>query len=460
MKLFAMNKPKTCVAMTFILLMLSVMLTAMPIQAQIISGTEYNHGGAAPGTPNGSVPLPAGVTPGFTVVVTPYLSFSPNPIGVGQTLLVNMWLNPANDFRRYFTNYTVSMIKPDGTAVTVGPLNSYAADTTSYFTYSPDQVGTWQLRFNFPGGFYPAGIVTQPAGLGNAGYSTNFTLSCYYPPAQTAWQNLTVQQAMVQSWPPAPLPTDYWTRPVTPDNREWYSIMGDFPWRGPGGGPTWPANTNTHWDSNYAFTPYVQAPNTCHIVWRKEGAIGGLVGGDNGIVSFTAGGGNPTIVYQGRCYQTITKPMPTTVNGTQVVEPVSTWECYDLRTGQVYWDQTGVTAPSYIEYVSGDLLAQVAGGGAVAVSGATSTAQATTNSLVAISGNRLLKYDPNTGVCSTNVSIPVFATNTYYANAWVLSVQSVVPSTGTGPGPNGRQYLINWTTAGSTPISLQGYSTI
>lgn len=155
-----MNKPKTCVAMTFILLMLSVMLTAMPIQAQIISGTEYNHGGAAPGTPNGSVPLPAGVTPGFTVVVTPYLSFSPNPIGVGQTLLVNMWLNPANDFRRYFTNYTVSMIKPDGTAVTVGPLNSYAADTTSYFTYSPDQVGTWQLRFNFPGGFYPAGIVT------------------------------------------------------------------------------------------------------------------------------------------------------------------------------------------------------------------------------------------------------------------------------------------------------------
>jgi hypothetical protein len=175
-------------------------------------------------------------------------------------------------------------------------------------------------------------------------------------------------------------------------------------------------------------------------VWNKQNAISGLLGGDNGIVSLTSGGGNPNIIFQGRCYQTLTKAMPTLVNGTVRTLPTSVWECYDLRTGQVYWDLTDVTAPSYIEYSSGT----------ESVVGAAAAAAGITPSLVAISGNRLIKYNPTTGAVTLNVSIPTFSTNTYYMNMYVLSVQTIVPSTGTGPGPNGVFRLINWTTRGTS----------
>jgi hypothetical protein len=39
-----------------------------------------------------------------------------------------------------------------------------------------------------------------------------------------------------------------------------------------------PAETN-HYSSNYKLTPYVQAPNTAHIVWNRQGALSGLMGG-------------------------------------------------------------------------------------------------------------------------------------------------------------------------------------
>ncbi len=101
--------------------------------------------------------------------------------------------------------------------------------------------------------------------------------------------NLTVQEGMITSWPSAATPTDYWTRPVSPENREWQNILGDYPWYGPGGGDGWRANTNTYWSARYKFTPYVQAPNTAHIVWKRQGAIGGLIGGSQGDLSFTSG---------------------------------------------------------------------------------------------------------------------------------------------------------------------------
>ncbi len=60
--------------------------------------------------------------------------------------------------------------------------------------------------------------------------------------------------------------------------------------------------------------------------------------------SLTATGSTPSIIYDGRCYQTITK----VINGVSQ----TVWECFDLRTGQVYWDQTGITqVPTMISYV-------------------------------------------------------------------------------------------------------------
>jgi hypothetical protein len=55
------------------------MLIPMPAKGQKYTNVQEG----------GSVPLPAGVTPGATYETIAYMSFRPNPIGLNQPLLVN-----------------------------------------------------------------------------------------------------------------------------------------------------------------------------------------------------------------------------------------------------------------------------------------------------------------------------------------------------------------------------------
>ncbi len=420
-----MNKRKTTIATAIVLALLMTSLiplssTIQPVKAQL-SKTQPNSG-----------PIPAGVTPNATVTSGAYLSFRPNPVGLGQSVLVNMWITPAPEAMRMFLDFKVTITKPDATVET-RTLNSYTDDGTAWFEYTPDQTGTWKFKFDFPGTFFPAGNYLSGYIVANSS-GTAYTGTNYYTPASTPEQTLTVQKDLVASWPQAALPTDYWNRPINTENREWWVIGGDFPWRGPGGGPTWDQlypNTTPYWSTSYAFIPWVQGPNSAHIVWKRQGAFGGLIGGDNGYTSYTSGGGNPNIVFQGRCYQSITKVMPTTVNGSVLTMPVSVWQCYDLRTGEIFWEQTGVSAPTVIEYSKGSA-------GPVAGSEFGISASA---SLVFIGSSRLIKYNPFTGAVTLNISIPV-SSATYYMNGYAFSVQTI--------NATASQYrLVNWTTQGT-----------
>ena len=302
-----------------------------------------------------------------------------------------------------------------------------------------------------PGQYFPVGNYTMPEGTSNAGYTDSYTRSMYYTPASTVERTLVVQQDMVASWPASALPTNYWSRPVQSENREWWIIAGDFPWRGPSGGSTWDnlypntygyytSNTGFFAGDNQRFTPWVQAPNSAHIVWKRQIQLSGILGGDQGYASMTTASGTPTIIYQGKAYQTVTKPF----NGVTQ----SVLQCYDIRTGEIFWERTGVTTPSVIEY--GEGLPSVPGANA---------AVGITPALVSMSDNRLIKYNPATGAVSVNVSIPQwasitgFSTSVYYTNGYVLSVQEL-NATG-GPGEYGTPTagiyrLINWTTFGTS----------
>jgi hypothetical protein len=237
------DKSKATVIFVTVLLMASFVLAATnSVQAQLI-------------TDGGSQPLPAGVTPDVTTASVSHISFRPNPVGVGQTILVNMWMEPGLNPNWYFTGYKVTITKPDGTTETK-TLNSYPADATAWFEYVPDQIGTYKLKFDFPGSYFPAGTYksyyTGPVGQPQQTYNKSY----YYEPSSTPEQSLIVQQDLVASWPPSPLPTDYWTRPVSPENREWWSILGDYPWSGPGGGNGWPAETSIYSDPTRNSTRY------------------------------------------------------------------------------------------------------------------------------------------------------------------------------------------------------------
>ena len=171
---------------------------------------------------------------------------------------------------------------------------------------------------------------------------------------------------------------------------------------------------------------------------------GGIVGGDvaerggGGVqTSIYSGGGFgmdtnfPSIIFMGRCYQTITKPMMQLVNGSEVMLPTSVWQCYDLRTGQIYWEQTGITmVPTRIMWEAAT----------PEVAGAESDWRSAP-SLVYISASRLVKYNPFTGAASTNISIPF--TGTVWGNEKVYSVQT----TGVTADP---YRLVIWNLTGSS----------
>jgi hypothetical protein len=319
------------------------------------------------------------------------LSCEPNPIGVGQYTNVFCIIvppaNPTTDFR--FKGFVITITHPDGTNET---LYRDAPDLTAsvVFTYTPAIVGDYKFQFSFPG------------------QTVNFTqASYYYQPTTSPVVTLHVQQNPIPSYQEAPLPTDYWQRPIYPNNRVWALIGGNWMQSG-------------YNASAAQFNPYSTGPTTSHILWDQPLNIGGLVGGGqetvvgagqgvtnlNGDVSVEAGFGGRqiTCVLMGIAY--IVLP-----DGIHAINESS---------GQTLWIKPGgLTGASYgtslqnagIEPVP--VLIQVSGG------------SATTPGI-------LVKYDLFTGTTLLNT--------TGYSGTF--SDPYVVSKIG--------NYLVNWTTIGSS----------
>jgi hypothetical protein len=375
-------------------------------------------------------PLPAGVTPAVNTQTVCSLSVRPRLVGLGQSVLVNAWLCPATQNIRNVRGYKFTFTKPDGTT-TVFTTDSENATAAIWFDYPIDMVGAWTVKCEFPGTYFN-------------GTNNQATESAYYQPSTSKTQSFTCQADFNPSWPAEALPTDYWTRPVDFSHRDWWPILGNYPANGYDGttDPQWSTrypDTNPLWSSAYGLIPWVQGPQSSHIAWIETNNPAGVVGGQMGQEGNTIASDLSTspylcnLVYGGRGYRMVSKPVP--INNSMLM-PTSpnTWQSFDLRTGQVYWEQTGITqAPTFIEYTK-------------SVTTAAISADAVTASLVYLSTTRLIKYNPNTGAATANVSISVTPTisGTTYRNGYVLSIQNL----GNTSAPNYR--LINWTTSGTS----------
>jgi hypothetical protein len=394
LKNISVKTRKITTTIMLILLMTSIALfTNKPANAQ--SGISQPVTGA----------LPSGITPAAIANVRAFLSFRPNPVGVDQAILINLWTSVAPGAGRMHHDYTLTITKPDGTKE-VQKFDTYPNDGTAWSEYVVDQVGTWKFKFDFLGTYFPAGYYIDGYIVNATTGGTLYTESCYYPPTSTPEQTLTVQQDMVASWTPAQLPTDYWTRPVSMMNREWWPILGNYPY------------PFTSGNGDFAG-PYVIAPNSAHIVWRRQGDIVGLIGGELGTTSnYQSGiggvsGGSPSVIYVGRAYQTYNKPGVGSVA-----------QCYDIRTGQVFYEipiaQGGVT-PTILSYPS------------------VSSLGTATPELMTISGGRLIKINPWTGLVTANVTA---LSGTFHSGAYIISLQTNNTAAG--------NRLINWTTVGTS----------
>ena len=258
-----------------------------------------------------------------------FLSVAPNPVGVNQEVTVIIWLDivppTVAGAVTAWEGYRVNITKPDGSIETKGPYSSHS-DGGYYFTYKPTKTGIYKFQFSFPG--------QTVAGV-------------YYKPSKSAIVELTVQEKPIEAWPDTPLPTDYWERPINAENRLWYQIGGNWLM----------AAYDTMirpFDTGGAFSPYADAPDSPHIVWTKELAFGGIVGGEFGYganyytgmsyeMKFT-----PPVVINGRLYYNIFQ--------TGLLDPaLSGVVCVDLRTGEEVWrreDMPQINLGQILEYNS------------------------------------------------------------------------------------------------------------
>jgi outer membrane protein assembly factor BamB len=225
-----------------------------------------------------------------------YLTYRPNPIGVGQSLLVAAWVTPRETLPGdTFKGFMFTFTKPDGTTASIGPLESFP-DGTTYFEYTPDQVGQWTVEFDFPGDTYTA-------------------------PCNTGKQTLTVQQNPIPGYPQATLPAGTWTFPVTPENKEWANIIGPYlqPTGGTGLGPD---------GTGSRYNAYSQGPNTAHILWKipPVAGVAGVVGGQFGMLAnYGKTSASVNVVMAGKGYYSASNVI----------------HCVDIQTGEELWTAPG-----------------------------------------------------------------------------------------------------------------------
>ncbi|NLF89649.1 PQQ-binding-like beta-propeller repeat protein [Candidatus Bathyarchaeota archaeon] len=257
-----------------------------------------------------------------------------NPIGVGQTTYIYMFLTPTyadtlmtNNYR--FHNFNLTIVAPNGEVT--NKIFETIQDTTSNqgYSFTPDQVGTYQIYFNFPGqnvNDYPYSPTSQ------------FKNDTYLP--SSASTTLVVQEEQVKYIDQAPLPTEYWTRPVYGENTMWFTIASNWLGSGaPGYGAMIGPNQRT-------FTDSAVGSLTNHVMWTKEVQPGGVVGDNNyeNIANTYFEGTayqqrfiNPIIVY-GRLYYK--EPLSFANQAGDMV-------CVDLRTGQEVWRRSDIPALSF-----------------------------------------------------------------------------------------------------------------
>jgi len=287
-------------------------------------------------TPTTSAHLPAWKIPTYA-----YIQCDLNPVGVNQTTRIYMWLDVtfdsadlSNNYR--FHNYELTITAPDGT-ITKQTFDTVTDPTSNQgYTFTPTQVGTYDLNFDFPG---------QTMTTSNSNPTSAYINDTYMP--SSASTTLTVQETPLPApYAGAPLPTEYWSRPIYGENTQWYTISSN--WLGPAG------LTPGGYGSD--FPGDAVGPQTSHIMWTKPLQPGGVVGGNNFQIkgdTYEQGSAyldrfqNP-IILDGMLYYTepisfAATPYPLAPNN----YPYGPTDCVDLSTGKLIWSSTNVPALSF-----------------------------------------------------------------------------------------------------------------
>jgi len=299
------------------------------------------------------IPTASAHTPPLDITTNAYIAGLPNPIGVGQSTLIYMWLNRVfgqwptgepsgvhyaavnNNYR--FHNYKLTITDPDGQTTT--QTFETIQDTTSSQSYSftPEKVGTYILTFNFPGqkvNDYPHSPTTT-------------LINDTYLPSEASVE-LIVQEDPIPTYPDTyPLPSEYWTRPIYGENPGWFTIASNWLGTGQPGYGGYSSSFNLGGNGAIFYPGDAVGPMTSHVMWTKSLQTGGIVGGNNFAIQ-----GNQ--YFEGSAYNQRYQN-PIVINGKIYFnEPIAftgsnsgPLDCVDLRTGELIWSRSDLPSMSF-----------------------------------------------------------------------------------------------------------------
>ena len=262
-------------------------------------------------------------TPAVAIKSWPYLVASPDPVGVGQRVIIVLWVDKplpgaavTNNIRRH--GYTLTITAPDNSVET--EQWDVVQDTTGiqYLVYTPNQAGEYTLKFDYAGEKYIWNQANTPGLFAADAIFENDTFS-----SASKTITLTVQEEpLAEPISSYPLPSEYWTRPIEGQNTDWWKISSN-----------WLSGAYTA----YNIQPDGPGPNTPHIMWTKPVQDGGVVGGNittalDGDTYYSGMAYNTRasnlIIMHGRLYYEL--PYLNLGEG-------GGWMSVDLRTGEKIW---------------------------------------------------------------------------------------------------------------------------
>ena len=239
----------------------------------------------------------------------PFVDAVPKIAGAGQPVLINWglinYLENVNDG----WNVTLQVTYPSG------KVENHTGKTWSTGTVGRKisfmEPGNYTLQCVFDGEYYE--------------YRGNAALTGYYKPSKSANVTLEIREGHWKlDHPGHTLPTEYWTRPVDSQLREWFSMMGS--WIIPTDSRGAPQNM-----------PFNAAPESAHILWSMPigDNFGGLSGGDAGLAAYETGE-----AYDGKFANSFIIAGVLYYNKYVSNSDIQTVVAVDLHTGKIVWEKS------------------------------------------------------------------------------------------------------------------------
>jgi outer membrane protein assembly factor BamB len=265
-------------------------------------------------------------TPPWNVPTSAYVTCAPDPIGVGQTTTIVVWVDRYSPFAgggvgQRWDGFTIDITSPSGKTQKIGPFESASDVGSDWKAFTPDEVGTYTIVFSWPGETAKPTAALQSTGSATFDINNN---GDFYQGSTSEPYKLTVQTDAVPTWPESPIPTDYWTRPISGANRDWSSLPSN-----------WLLGSWLYQNVQPAGT----GPKSPHILWSNPiipGYPGGLADAQWPDIPVDAndyeGPWSAPIIMEGKIYYN----SPAVADSNQYG-----YYCLDLQNGQQIWYKNG-----------------------------------------------------------------------------------------------------------------------